>query len=91
MTLDPEHIATLALHRPKLFSVASALPHEGGGRNFDTAFTLPKQLVEFTVKCDSEHKPLVLLHLLTSEDRAEDMKSVLCFTNSKESTHRYIE
>ena len=89
MTLDPEHIATLTLHRPKLFSVASALPCEGGGRkSFDTAFTLPKQLLEFTVKCDSEHKPLVLLHLLTSEDYVEDMKSVLCFTNSKEATHR---
>lgn len=90
MTLDPEHIAALALRRPKLFSVASALRSEGvgGARNLDTAFTLPKQLLEFAVKCDSEHKPLVLLQLLTAEEHREDVKSMLCFTNSKESTHR---
>ena len=93
MTQNPEHLATLNLHQPKLFTVASALQSKGRGCNLDTAFTLPKQLEQRTVKCSLEHKPLVLLQLLTSNEKsaAEDsMKRVLCFTNSKESTHRCV-
>ena len=93
MTQNPEHLAALNLHQPKLFTVASALQSKGRGCNLDTAFTLPKQLEQRTVKCSLEHKPLVLLQLLTSNEKsaAEDsMKRVLCFTNSKESTHRCV-
>ena len=86
MTQNPEHLAALNLHQPKLFTIASAL--ESKGR--DTSFTLPRELVQCTVRCSLEHKPLALLHLLTSEERSEDMKRVLCFTNSKESTHRCV-
>ena len=88
MTQNPEHLAALKLHRPKLYTVASAVESRGKGDQ-DTAFTLPRQLAQCTVKCSLEHKPLVLLHLLTLEERRADMNRVLCFTNSKESTHRY--
>ena len=87
MTQNPEHLASLNLHQPKLFTVASAV-HNRGKSNLDVTFTLPRQLVECTVRCSLEHKPLVLLHLLTSDERSLDMTRVLCFTNSKESTHR---
>ena len=89
MTQNPEHLAVLNLHQPKLFTVASALQSKGEGDR-DTAFTLPKQLEQCTVRCSLEHKPLVLLHLLTLEERREDVTRVLCFTNSKESTHRFV-
>lgn len=89
MTQNPEHLAALSLHRPMLFTVASALQSKRRG-NLDTAFTLPKQLGQCTVKCSLDYKPLVLLYLLTSEKTSKDMIRVLCFTNSKESTHRFV-
>ncbi len=89
MTQNPEHLAALNLHQPMLFTVASALQSKKKG-NLDTAFTLPKELEQCTVKCSLERKPLVLLHLLTSEEMSKDMTRVLCFTNSKESTHRFV-
>ena len=89
MTQNPEHLAALNLHRPMLFTVASALQSKRRG-NLDTAFTLPKQLGQCTMKCSLEYKPLALLHLLTSEKMSKDMTRVLCFTNSKESTHRSV-
>ena len=90
MTQNPEHLAALKLHLPKLYTVASAM--ESRGRcDQDTAFTLPGKLSQCIVKCSLEYKPLVLLHLLTSEERRADMNRVLCFTSSKESTHRYVD
>ena len=81
MTLNPELLASLSLHLPKLFTVGAA---RGAGLGEDITFTLPMELEECTVQCPLPHKPLVLLHLLLSLH----LSRVLCFTNSRDSTHR---
>lgn len=87
MTYNPEHLATLNLRLPKLFTVADILESKYS-YDADTAFTLPPQLEENIVKCSLKHKPLVLLYLLTSEEYSSIVSKVLCFTNSREATHR---
>lgn len=47
-------------------------------------FVIPKCLIEKYVVCTPSYKPLILFHFLT----AMKYKHVLCFTNSKECTHR---
>ena len=55
----------------------------------EMTFGLPAQLVEKRIRCNLKHKPLVLLHLIRGCGQGdEEMKKVLCFTNSKDSTHR---
>ncbi len=57
-------------------------------------FTLPTQLVEKLVRCDLEHKPLALLHLVSGRlngcGQEQEMDRVLVFTNSRDSTHRLV-
>ncbi len=63
-----------------------------GAEASELTFGLPEQLVEKRVRCDLQHKPLALLHLVKGCGEGwskDDMKKVLCFTNSKDSTHRY--
>ncbi len=93
MTFDPEHLAVLRLNCPLLFCVSDA----------DSAFTLPTGLeevcvcvcvlpgtvcvcvcVQVLVKCGVGRKPLVLVHLLSQS------QATLCFTNSRDTAHRYI-
>ena len=90
MTQSPEHFALLQLHQPKLFSISHALQLRGANAA-ELTFALPEQLVEKRVRCDLEHKPLALVHLVKGcgEGWSQgDTEKVLCFTNSKESTHR---
>ena len=79
LTLDPEQLALLELHQPKLFSVAAVEGREILGQS-----SLPSSLVEYAVPCTAELRPLALLHLLVSREHANS----LCFTNSRETTHR---
>ena len=79
LTLDPEQLAFLKLHQPKLFSVAAVEGGEILGQS-----SLPSSLVEYAVPCTAELRPLALLHLLVSREHANS----LCFTNSRETTHR---
>ena len=88
MTYNPEHLATLSLRQPKLFTVADILDSKYS-HDADMAFTLPAQLEESVAKCSLKNKPLVLLHLVTSEELSSLVSKVLCFTNSREATHRY--
>lgn len=78
LSLNPEHLSLLQLHRPKLFTVAPAT-HEQLGES-----VLPSSLKEYSIQCTSNHKPLVLLHLIHTLGH----QGVLCFTHSRESTHR---
>ena len=77
LSYSPEHLATLALHRPVLYSTSEGTDEDGGS-------ALPAQLREFIVPCDPGDRPLVLLHLVLGCGKGR----VLCFTNSLETTHR---
>ena len=77
LSLDPEHLSLLNLHRPKLFTVSTNMMGETLGHA-----SLPPTLKEYTITCSPDHRPLVLLHLLSS------CSHVLCFTPSRESAHR---
>lgn len=91
MTQNPEHFALLQLHRPKLFSISDAMQLRGADTS-ELTFGLPEQLVEKRVRCALKNKPLALVHLIRGcgkEDGEEEMRKVLCFANSKDSTHRY--
>ena len=78
LTLDPEQLSLLELHQPKLFSVAPV-----GGEVLGQSI-LPSSLVEYAVLCTAELRPLALLHLLVSRGHSHS----LCFTNSRDTTHR---
>jgi len=52
--------------------------------SFVGKFTTPEELKEKFVLCQKENKPLVLAYLISTFK----WKRVLCFTNTKESTHR---
>ena len=91
MTHSPEHLSQLQLHTPHLFTTHTPMQRGkkgGGGESSDITFTLPTQLMEKLVRCDIQHKPLALLHLLTCDKGCGEMARVLCFTNSRDSTHR---
>lgn len=90
MTQNPEHFALLQLHHPKLFTIPNTMQLRGADAS-EMTFGLPEQLVEKRVRCDLKHKPLALLHLVEGHGEGwdhDEMKKVLCFTNSKDSTHR---
>lgn len=80
LSLDPEHLSLLQLHSPKLYSVAPVISEQLGES------ILPLTLKEYKIECTSDHKPLVLVHLLVTLTH----QRVLCFTHSKESTHRLV-
>jgi ATP-dependent RNA helicase DDX51/DBP6 len=52
--------------------------------SFIGKYTTPEELKESFVLCQNETKPLVLAYLISTFK----WKRVLCFTNTKESTHR---
>ena len=78
ISLDPEQLSLLELHRPKLFSV------EGVSGELVGQSTLPSTLEERVVMSTADHKPLVLLHLLHTLEH----HGILCFTHSRQATHR---
>ena len=78
LSLNPEHLSLLQLHRPKLFSVAPVVNEQLGET------ILPSTLREYIIHCSSDFKPLSLLHLILTFDH----RKMLCFTHSCESTHR---
>lgn len=78
LSLNPEHLSLLNLHRPKLFTVTPAVREQLGQT------VLPSTLKEYFVQCTLEHKPLALLHLIMTYG----YQRMLCFTHSRQSTHR---
>ncbi|XP_003382683.1 PREDICTED: ATP-dependent RNA helicase DDX51-like [Amphimedon queenslandica] len=78
LSLDPEQLHLLQLYRPKLFTATPALQEDLGQS------ILPSTLKEYSISCSSDYKPLVLLHLILTFDHHR----ILCFTHSRESTHR---
>ncbi|XP_048641841.1 ATP-dependent RNA helicase DDX51 isoform X2 [Marmota marmota marmota] len=89
LTQNPEKLQRLGLYQPRLFS--TGLTHRGPqDRDVETdgdsggKYTFPMGLTHHYVPCSLSSKPLAVLHLVlrTSVSRA------LCFTNSREHSHR---
>jgi len=101
LSQNPESLERLHLFEPKLFTsvvthkiegkekIASKDSHQSGEQDDPTnlfvgKYSTPKELVESFVLCKKETKPLVLTYLISHFK----WKRVLCFVNTKESTHR---
>ncbi|XP_010288542.1 PREDICTED: ATP-dependent RNA helicase DDX51, partial [Phaethon lepturus] len=89
LTQDPEKLQQLDLFQPRLFtSVYSEKKALGDGRETEQdtnkKYTLPEGLSQCYVPCDLNSKPLLLLHFMLTMK----FTRVLCFTNSREASHR---
>ncbi|NXN09654.1 DDX51 helicase, partial [Indicator maculatus] len=89
LTQDPEKLQQLSLFQPRLFtSVYSEQRTLGEGPEADQdsngKYTLPEELSQHYVPCDLNSKPLILLHFMLTRK----FTRVLCFTNSREASHR---
>ncbi|XP_065549084.1 ATP-dependent RNA helicase DDX51 [Lathamus discolor] len=89
LTQDPEKLQQLDLFQPRLFtSVYSEKKTLGDGAETDQdtnkKYTLPEGLSQCYVPCDLNSKPLLLLHFMLTMK----FTRVLCFTNSREASHR---
>ncbi|XP_074966858.1 ATP-dependent RNA helicase DDX51 isoform X2 [Phalacrocorax aristotelis] len=89
LTQDPEKLQQLDLFQPLLFtSVYSEKKILGDGaeteQNTNKKYMLPEGLSQCYVPCDLNSKPLLLLHFMLTMK----FTRVLCFTNSREVSHR---
>ncbi|XP_008003470.2 ATP-dependent RNA helicase DDX51 isoform X1 [Chlorocebus sabaeus] len=86
LTQNPEKLQQLGLHQPRLFS--TGLAHRGledTDRDGDSGkYAFPVGLTHHYVPCSLSSKPLVVLHLVLEMG----FSRVLCFTNSRENSHR---
>ncbi|XP_008155514.2 ATP-dependent RNA helicase DDX51 [Eptesicus fuscus] len=87
LTQNPEKLQQLGLHQPWLFSTRPARGGPGG-TDVDTdsggKYTFPAGLSHHYVPCRLRSKPLVVLHLILHLG----FSRILCFTNSRENSHR---
>uniref|UniRef100_A0A8B9M4F6 ATP-dependent RNA helicase n=1 Tax=Accipiter nisus TaxID=211598 RepID=A0A8B9M4F6_9AVES len=88
LTQDPEKLQQLDLFQPRLFtSVYSEKKTFGVGTETEQdtkKYTLPEGLSQCYVPCDLNSKPLLLLYFMLKMK----FTRVLCFTNSREASHR---
>uniref|UniRef100_A0A8C0BP65 ATP-dependent RNA helicase n=1 Tax=Buteo japonicus TaxID=224669 RepID=A0A8C0BP65_9AVES len=88
LTQDPEKLQQLDLFQPRLFtSVYSEKETFGVGTETEQdtkKYTLPEGLSQCYVPCDLNSKPLLLLYFMLKMK----FTRVLCFTNSREASHR---
>nr|XP_028686041.1 ATP-dependent RNA helicase DDX51 [Macaca mulatta] len=86
LTQNPEKLQQLGLHQPRLFS--TGLAHRGledtDGDGDSGKYAFPVGLTHHYVPCSLSSKPLVVLHLVLEMG----FSKVLCFTNSRENSHR---
>ncbi|XP_063502919.1 ATP-dependent RNA helicase DDX51 isoform X2 [Pongo pygmaeus] len=86
LTQNPEKLQQLGLHQPRLFS--TGLTHRGledtDGDGDSEKYAFPVGLTHHYVPCSLNSKPLVVLHLVLEMG----FSRVLCFTNSRENSHR---
>lgn len=78
LTQNPEKIDSLKLVNPQYFTATSSAKGQG------YLYTIPTTLEQNLTVCTEQHKPLLLLHILT---KFKD-KQVLCFVSSLETAHR---
>ncbi|XP_056360240.1 ATP-dependent RNA helicase DDX51 isoform X2 [Oenanthe melanoleuca] len=87
LTQDPEKLQQLDLFQPRLFtSVYSEKNRDEAEAEQETnnKYTLPEGLSQCYVPCDLNSKPLLLLYFMLTMK----FTRVLCFTNSREASHR---
>ncbi|XP_048819875.1 ATP-dependent RNA helicase DDX51 [Lagopus muta] len=89
LTQDPEKLQQLGLFQPRLFtSVYSEKKTLRDGteteQDSEEKYALPEGLSQSYVPCDLNSKPLLLLHFMLTKK----FTRVLCFTNSREASHR---
>ncbi|XP_041504166.1 ATP-dependent RNA helicase DDX51 isoform X2 [Microtus oregoni] len=88
LTQNPEKLQRLGLYQPRLFS--TKLGHSGPkdtvemDGNFGGKYTFPVGLTHHYVPCKLSSKPLIVLHLVLGMN----FSRALCFTNSRENSHR---
>ncbi|XP_045390030.1 ATP-dependent RNA helicase DDX51 [Lemur catta] len=85
LTQNPEKLQQLGLHQPRLFStgVAHRGPDAADG-DVGGKYAFPTGLTHHYVPCSLSTKPLLVLHLVLRMG----FSRVLCFTNSRENSHR---
>uniref|UniRef100_A0AAY4DLR4 ATP-dependent RNA helicase n=1 Tax=Denticeps clupeoides TaxID=299321 RepID=A0AAY4DLR4_9TELE len=84
LTQNPEKLQQLGLHQPRLFSSIHSATSTPAASQRQEKFNFPEGLTEYYVPCTLSKKPLLLLHFLLNLK----FSPVLCFTNSREATHR---
>ncbi|XP_069475999.1 ATP-dependent RNA helicase DDX51 [Ambystoma mexicanum] len=86
LTQNPEKLQQLGLYLPRLFSSRYDKNADSTetGDDSEMNYTLPEGLSQFYLPCNLNLKPLILLHLLVTMK----FTRVLCFTNSRQASHR---
>ncbi|XP_041584307.1 ATP-dependent RNA helicase DDX51 [Vulpes lagopus] len=87
LTQNPEKLQQLGLYQPRLFStgLAGRGPRDtDGDGDSGGKYTFPTGLSHHYVPCSLRTKPLAILHLILERN----FSRVLCFTNSRENSHR---
>ncbi|XP_041079669.1 ATP-dependent RNA helicase DDX51 [Polyodon spathula] len=93
LTQNPEKLQQLGLHQPRLFTSVHSekqrsgqgfQPHRTASGQTEEKFNFPQGLTEYYVPCSLSNKPLIILHFLLRLK----FNPVLCFTNSREASHR---
>ena len=101
MTTDPQKLSSLGLVHPKFFNLhgldrkSSTTSHVDNPKTtMHEPYSLPSRLVEYTLECTAQQKPLVLLSLILEQKQQSQSNPTpthdihVVFTSSVESTHR---
>ncbi|XP_056387180.1 ATP-dependent RNA helicase DDX51 [Hyla sarda] len=88
LTHNPEKLQKLGLYQPRLFTSIYKKPKLSTTEEQEPPtsenFSFPDGLTHYYIPCNLNSKPLILLHFLLTLH----FSRVLCFTNSRESSHR---
>uniref|UniRef100_A0A8C0IMC9 ATP-dependent RNA helicase n=1 Tax=Chelonoidis abingdonii TaxID=106734 RepID=A0A8C0IMC9_CHEAB len=89
LTRNPEKLQELGLYHPRLFtSICSEKRAVTAGteteQDTEKKYTFPEGLSQYYVPCNLNSKPLLLLYFMLRMK----FTRVLCFTNSKQTSHR---
>ncbi|XP_044300054.1 ATP-dependent RNA helicase DDX51 isoform X1 [Varanus komodoensis] len=84
LTWNPEKLQQLGLYQPCLFMPVSSEKQAEVQQEPEKKYTIPEGLSQYYVPCSLSWKPLFLLHFLLRLK----FSRVLCFTNSKDTSHR---
>eukprot|EP00079_Xenopus_tropicalis_P014279 XP_004910641.1 PREDICTED: ATP-dependent RNA helicase DDX51 isoform X2 [Xenopus tropicalis] len=90
LTQNPEKLKQLGLYQPRLFtSKQKGTSDDSSETQMESStsgnFSLPEGLTHYYIPCNLNSKPLILLHFLLSLR----FSRVLCFTNSRDASHRF--